>query len=42
MTSAFSLAGQTWTQLPQPVQSRGLTCMRYCMPANSLPVAGLV
>ena len=29
ITSAFSLAGQTFTQLPQPVQSMGLTCMRY-------------
>ena len=42
ITRALVLAGHISTQLPQPVQSRGLTCMRYSMPANSLPVAFLV
>jgi len=35
---ALSLAGQTWTQMPQPVQSSGATWMVYFMPLNSLPL----
>ena len=41
MVSAFSLAGQTAAQLPQPVQSRGLICMVNFMPAACFPFAGI-
>ena len=40
IVSAFSLAGHTVTQLPQPVQSSRLTCMEK---ENSfIPTAGIV
>src|SRR4030042_5322380 len=41
-TRAFSLAGHTWAQLPQPVQSSGLIWTRYLRPLSSLPLASAV
>ena len=42
MTSALLpfMPGQTFAQTPQPMQSRGETCMRNCVPLS--PVVGLV
>ena len=40
MIRAFSLLGQTLAQLPQPVQSSGLTWMRNLAPLT--PIAGFV
>ena len=42
MTSAFSFAGQMSAQLPQPVQSSGLTCIVNVCPASSFPAAALL
>jgi len=42
MISAFSFAGQTCAQLPQPVQSYGLTWMRYWWPLKRGPIAGFI
>ena len=42
MVSAFSLAGQTAAQLPQPVQSSGLICIVNSIPDACFPFAFLV